>query len=307
MTVNDYMNIQLNRDINLFLWKSKTMKLPRDPEFYNATMGCLGFDLTTGKWVRGNFNGMLDEDGDFTTFIALSLASEDKGARELKNHTEVVVCRNNPLMIPNVVKNRWFSELRSEYDKSLMALIIMTRYSKAIVAYSDQQKKQIEEALKGIKEGMPVVFTSSILEDVTQLDLTNPQDADKIQYLSSAMGDVDKREANLKGIDLELLDKRAQVTSNELKQYDDITTLEYTIMYNERIRFVEEMKKNGYELEIVRNPIFFDEPTEEDIKEGEFETKEDEELPEDTSGDKKGQEGTKEEEKKDDDEKPEGN
>lgn len=303
MTVNDYMNIQLNRDINLFLWKSETMKLPRDPEFYNATMGCLGFDLTTGKWVRGSFNGMLDEDGDFTTFIALSLASEDKGSRELKNHTEVVVCRNNPLMIPNIVKNKWFSELRSEYDKSLMALIIMTRYSKAIVAYSDQQKKQIEEALKRIKEGMPVVFTSSILEDVTQLDITNPQDADKIQYLSSAMGDVDKREANLKGIDLELLDKRAQVTSNELKQYDDLTTLEYTIMYNERIRFVEEMKKNGYELEIVRNPIFFDEPTEEDIEEGEFETKEEEE----TSGDSEGQEETEEEEKKDDDEKPEGN
>ena len=307
MTVNDYMNIQLNRDINLFLWKSETMKLPRDPEFYNATEGCLGFDLTTKKWVRGNFNGMLDEDGDFTTFIALSLASEDKGARELKNHTEVVVCRNNPLMIPNIVKNRWFSELRSEYDKSLMALIIMTRYSKALVAFSDQQKKQIEEALKGIKEGLPVVFTSSILEEVTQLDLTNPQDADKIQYLSSAMGDVDKREANLKGIDLELLDKRAQVTSNELKQYDDLTTLEYTIMYNERIRFVEEMKKNGYELEIVRNPIFFDEPTEKDIKEGEFETKEEEELPEETPGGNGGQEGTEEEEKKDDDEKPEGN
>lgn len=307
MNINDYMNIQLNRDINLFLWKSETMTLPRDPEFYNATMGCLGFDLTTGKWVRGNFNGMLDEDGDFTTFIALSLASEDKGSRELKNHTEVVVCRNNPLMIPSIVKNKWFSELRSEYDKSLMALIIMTRYSKALVAFSDQQKKQIEEALEGIKEGMPVVFTSGILEEVTQLDLTNPQDADKIQYLSSAMGDVDKREANLKGIDLELLDKRAQVTSNELKQYDDLTTLEYTIMYNERLRFVEEMKKNGYELEIVRNPIFFDEPTEEDIEEGEFETKEEEELPEETSGDEKGQEGTKEEEKEDDDEKPEGN
>lgn len=299
MLAQDYMNIQLNRDINLFLWKSDTMKLPRDPEFYNATMGCIGYDLTKDKWVRGNFTGMLDEDGDFTTFVALSLASENEGARELKNHKEVVVCRNNPLMIPNTVKNRWFSELRSEYDKSLMALIIMTRYSKALVAYSDQQKKQIEEALKGIKEGMPVVFTSSILEDVTQLDITNPQDADKIQYLSSAMGDVDKREANLKGIDLELLDKRAQVTSNELKQYDDLTTLEYTIMYNERLRFVEEMKEHGYDLEIIRNPIFFDEPTEEDIEEGEFETKEEEELPEETPGDTEGQEGTKEEEEKD--------
>ena len=277
----DYMNIQLNRDINLFHWKSDSMKLPRDPEFYLATEGCLGYDLKNGRWVRGNFTGILDEFGDFTTFIALPLQTIDKGAEELKNHEEVIVCRNNPLMIPNNIKNEWFSSLREENDKSLMALIIMTRYSKALVAYSDQQKKQIEAAMENIKEGLPIVFTSSIIEELNQLDLTNPQDVDKIQYLSSFAGEIDKREANLKGVDLELLDKRAQVTSNELKQYDDITTLEYTIAYNERLRFVEEMKENGFELEIVRNPIFFDEPTKEDIDDGEFETKEEEELPED--------------------------
>ena len=282
----DYMNIQLNRDINLFHWKSDSMKLPRDPEFYLATEGCLGYDLKNGRWVRGNFTGILDEFGDFTTFIALPLQTIDKGAEELKNHEEVIVCRNNPLMIPNNIKNEWFSSLREENDKSLMALIIMTRYSKALVAYSDPQKKQIEAAMENIKEGLPIVFTSSIIEELNQLDLTNPQDVDKIQYLSSFAGEVDKREANLKGIDLELLDKRAQVTSNELKQYDDITTLEYTIAYNERLRFVEEMKEKGFELEIVRNPIFFDEPTEEDIDDGEFEIKEEEELPEEDAPEK---------------------
>ena len=282
----DYMNIQLNRDINLFHWKSDSMKLPRDPEFYLAKEGCLGYDLKNGRWVRGNFTGILDEFGDFTTFIALPLQTIDKGAEELKNHEEVIVCRNNPLMIPNNIKNEWFSSLREENDKSLMALIIMTRYSKALVAYSDPQKKQIEAAMENIKEGLPIVFTSSIIEELNQLDLTNPQDVDKIQYLSSFAGEVDKREANLKGIDLELLDKRAQVTSNELKQYDDITTLEYTIAYNERLRFVEEMKEKGFELEIVRNPIFFDEPTEEDIDDGEFEIKEEEELPEEDAPEK---------------------
>lgn len=298
----DYMNIQLNRDINLFHWKSDSIKLPRDPEFYLATEGCLGYDLKKGRWVRGNFTGILDEFGDFTTFIALPLQTIDKGAEELKNHEEVIVCRNNPLMIPNNIKNEWFSRLREENDKSLMALIIMTRYSKALVAYSDQQKKQIEAAMENIKEGLPVVFTSSLIEELTQLDLTNPQDVDKLQYLSSFAGEIDKREANLKGIDLELLDKRAQVTSNELKQYDDITTLEYTIAYNERVRFMEEMKEHGFELEIVRNPIFFDEPTKEDIDDGEFEVKEEEELPEEDA-----LEENNEEVKEDDNENPEGN
>ena len=298
----DYMDIQLNRDINLFHWKSDSMKLPRDPEFYLATEGCLGYDLKNGRWVKGNFTGILDEFGDYTTFIALPLQTIDKGAEELKNHEEVIVCRNNPLMIPNNIKNEWFSSLREENDKSLMALIIMTRYSKALVAYSDQQKKQIEAAMENIKEGLPIVFTSSIIEELNQLDLTNPQDVDKIQYLSSFSGEIDKREANLKGVDLELLDKRAQVTSNELKQYDDITTLEYTIAYNERLRFVEEMKEKGFELEIVRNPIFFDEPTKEDIDDGEFEVKEEEELPEEDAPKE-----NDEEVKEDDNENPEGN
>lgn len=307
MKKQNYIDIAINRDINLFYWKSEELKLPRDPEFWLTAGGCLAFNKENKKWLRGQFTGILDDEGDFTTFVGLSLATTNEGAKDYKNHDQVIVCRNNPLMIPNVVKNEWFASLKEENDKSLMALVIMTRYSKALVAYSDQQKKQIEEAMKSIIDGMPVVFTSSILEELNQLDLTNPQDVDKIQYLSSFMQEIDKREANLKGIDLELLDKRAQVTSNELKQYDDITTLDYLIAFNERQRFVEEMKENGFNLEIVRNPIFFDEPTEEDVKEGEFEYKEEEEDPEGTSGDEKVQEGTKEEEKKDDDEKPEGN
>ena len=91
-----------------------------------------------------------------------------------------------------------------------------------------------------------------------------------MQYLSSFYQSIEKREANDFGIDLELIDKRAQVTSNEIKQYDDVTTLEYLIMFECRQRFVEEMKENGINIEIVRNPIFFDEPTKEDVDEGEF-------------------------------------
>ena len=38
--------------------------------------------------------------------------------------------------------------------------------------------------------------------------------------------------------------------------------------------FVEEMKENGFDIEIIKNPVFFDEPTKEDIDEGTFETAE---------------------------------
>ena len=279
----DYKNIQTNRDINLFKWKSSSIKLPRDPEFWLSTGGLLGYGIKDGKWYRGSFTGILDEYGDFETFVALPLKTTNEGAKDLKNHKDIIVCRNTPLCLPNEAQNNWFSKLHSETDKSILCMILLTRLSKILECADDPQKKQIEEAFKNVKEGMPIIFASSILQDLKVNDLTDAKFVDKIQYLNGLMGEIDKREANYKGIDLELLDKRAQVTSNELKQYDDITTLDYMVRYVERLRFVEEMKENGFDIEIVRNPIFFDEPTPEDIDDGNFEIKEEETAPEETN------------------------
>ena len=292
MLQKDYMNIAINRDILSFTWKSNSLKLPRDPEFWLSTNGVLAFDKIDKKWKRGQFTGVLDDEGDFETYVAIPLSSSNPGAEDRKNHDQIIVCRNNPLCLPNTAQNEWFAKLKAESDTSLMCMILLTRLSKMIEAFSDAQKNQIEAAFKNIKEGLPVVITSSLIEDLKIQELTDPDFIDKIQYISGLMQEIDKREANLKGIDLELLDKRAQVTSNELKQYDDITTLDYLTRYVERLRFVEEMKENGFDIEIVPNPIFFDEPKKEDIDEGTFESKEtEEEIPE---------ENNEEEEKKDD-------
>lgn len=281
MLQKDYMNIAINRDILSFTWRSNSLKLPRDPEFWLSTNGVLAFDKVDNKWKRGQFTGVLDDEGDFKTYVAIPLSSSNPGAEDRKNHEQVIVCRNNPLCLPNTAQNEWFAKLKSESDTSLMCMILLTRLSKIIEAFSDAQKNQIEAAFKNIKEGLPVVITSSLIEDLKIQELTDPDFIDKIQYISGLMQEIDKREANLKGIDLELLDKRAQVTSNELKQYDDITTLDYLVRYSERLRFVEEMKENGFDIEIVPNPIFFDEPKKKDIEEGTFKSKEKEETPED--------------------------
>ena len=285
MLQKNYMDIAINRDILSFTWKSNILKLPRDPEFWLSTNGVLAFDKIDNKWKRGQFTGVLDDEGDFETYVAIPLSSSNPGAVDRKNHEQIIVCRNNPLCLPNTAQNEWFAKLKSESDTSLMCMILLTRLSKIIEAFSDAQKKQIEEAFKNIKEGLPVVITSSLIEDLKIQELTDPDFIDKIQYISGLMQEIDKREANLKGIDLELLDKRAQVTSNELKQYDDITTLDYLVRYSERLRFVEEMKENGFDIEIVPNPIFFDEPKKKDIEEGTFESKEAEEkeLPEENN------------------------
>ena len=119
--------------------------------------------------------------------------------------------------------------------------------------------------------GLPLVLVTSLIEDIDSINLTDPKEIDKLQYLTSFYQSMEKREANTSGIDLELLDKRAQVSNEEIKQYDDVTTLEYLTMYEKRLEFVSEMKENGFDIEIEKNPIFYDEPTKEDVDNGTFE------------------------------------
>ena len=272
----------IERDAILFKWRSldPEFKIPWQPEILLSTEGALGYDKIKKLWVTCSPTGMFDKFGDFQSFVCRSLDNTDMIGYTAKNHDEVIVCGNTPLYRSFDAEREYYSNLETETDKSIRAQLILSRLSKALVADNDNKAKEIRKAFEDIKEGNLLVLTTSLLENIETLDLTDSADIEKMQYLSSFYQSIEKREANDYGVDLELIDKRAQVTSNEIKQYDDVTTLEYLIMFECRQRFVEEMKENGFNIEIIRNPIFFDEPTKEDIEEGTFEEAEAEETPE---------------------------
>lgn len=272
----------IERDAILFKWRSldPEFKIPWQPEILLSTEGALGYDKIKKLWVTCSPTGMFDKFGDFQSFVCRSLDNTDMIGYTAMNHSEVIVCGNTPLYRSFDAEREYYSNLKTETDKSIRAQLILSRLSKALVADNDNKAKEIRKAFEDIKEGNLLVLTTSLLENIETLDLTDSADIEKMQYLSSFYQSIEKREANDYGVDLELIDKRAQVTSNEIKQYDDVTTLEYLIMFECRQRFVEEMKENGFNIEIIRNPIFFDEPTKEDIEEGTFEEAEAEETPE---------------------------
>ena len=266
----------LERDAILFKWKSldPEFKIPHEPEIYLSMRGGFGFDKVHKKWVIATPTWKFDDLGDFQSFMCKTLSTTDMQEYELKNHEEVIVCGNTPLYRSFEAEREYFSTLKTETDISIRAQLILSRLSKAIVAENDNKAKEINKAFEDIKEGKLLVLTTSLLESIETLDLTDSSDIEKMQYLSSFYQTLEKREANNAGIDLEAIDKRAQISTTEIKQYDDVTTIQYLIMYEMRERFVEEMKENGYNIEIIRNPIFFDEPTKEDIEEGTFEAAE---------------------------------
>ena len=274
----------LERDSILFKWKSKTegFKIPFRPELIVTVFGSLGWDKIHKCWVQGEWNVIFDDNGDYTTYICHTLGTDNKRCYNLKNHDEVIVCGNTPLYRSFNAERHFYALMKEETDKSIKSQLINSRLNKAFLADSDNKKKQIEKAYEAFKEGFPMIIVTGLLEGLETIDLTDPDDIEKMQYLSTFYQSLEKREANDFGVDLELIDKRAQVTSNEIKQYDDVTTLEYLIMWEMRQAFVEEMKENGIDIEIIRNPIFFDEPTKEDINEGTFEEAS-EETPEETN------------------------
>lgn len=275
-----YREKALEKAMNRFKWKSETLKLPLSPEFYLNVNGSIGYNKRDNKWVVGTFNGILDEYGDFMTYICHSLNTNDVKTFELKNHEEVIVCGNTSLYRPFNQERDFFAFMKEEADVSILSELLNTRLNKAFIAESDQQRKQIIKAYKDVVAGLPLIVVTSLLEGLDTVDLTDPQSVDKIQYLTSFYQSLEKREANNNGVDLEALDKKAQVSTTEITQYDDVTTEEYLIMYEKRLDFVKEMKENGYNLEIVRNPVYFDEPEKEDIEKGTFEQEEQEEQKE---------------------------
>ena len=261
-----------------FKWKSDQIKLPRNPEFYVVTNGLLGYIPERDLWVTGQFNGIRDEYGEYTTLVGRSLATTPI-VGEWRNHDEVIVCGNTSNYRPYNQEIEWFSYMKEQADESIETQLIGSRLSTAFIAENDQQKKQIERALSAIKKGLPAVIVTSLLDELKTVNLTDPSQIEKMQYLSSFYQTLEKRESNFNGLDLEVIDKKAQVNVPEIQQYNDITTMDYLIQYEARLKFVEEMKEHGIEIEIVPNPVFWDEPKEADIEEGTFEAAEPEEAP----------------------------
>ena len=271
-----YFEKALERDATLFKWKSDNLKLPFQPEMLLTLFGALGYDLKHKCWVTGSFNNIRDEYGDYKEFIGITLGTEDKKTYTLINHEDVIVCGNTPLYRDYNDEREFYAYYKSETDKSIFCQLINSRLNKAILAESDPKKKQIEKAFEAVKKGLPVVLVTSLLENLETIDLTDPDDIEKMQYLSGFYSTIEKRESNDLGIDLENIEKRAQVTTEEIKQYNDYTTLEFLQMYEMRLNFVEEMKEAGFNIEIVPNPVFYDEPKKSDIDSGSFEASENE-------------------------------
>lgn len=294
-----YRSKELQKAAILFKWKSDDIKIPRNIEAILADCGSIGYCKEDDTWYFGSFTGMKDKLNEFTEYVGITLAT-DHETKTLKNNKDIVVCGNNPFYLPDSPIFDWYAGFSEDIDISMYFQLINSRNIPSLIADSDAKAKQIKKAFEQIKAGVPVVITTDIFDNTEALDLTDKSLIEKMQYITSFNADVAKRFANERGIDVNTLDKRAQVTSDELNQFTDVTTNNFLVMLEARQEFCEKMREIfGINIECVRNPIYKDEPSVEETEseEAQEETKEDTKGQEETSGDNLGQLETKEEDK----------
>lgn len=284
-----YMTIHQNKLATLFVWKSEDVEIPYNMELLIRKNGSIAYSKDKNKWLLGSWNGIKDDLNRFTTYVCKTLSTTPETFN--LDRESIVVCPNNPLYASDFPIIEFDSMMRDETDVSIYYQLINSRNIPAIVAESDKQKSAIKRAFENIKAGEPVVITTSILEELNTIDLTDKEAIAKMQYLSSFYDVLEKRNASAFGVDLPLVDKRAQVNENEMTNFDDVTSLSFLAAYESRLNFCKEMEERfGIKIECVRNPIYKEEASEEEIEseEAQEETME-ENKPEETKEQKEGE------------------
>lgn len=274
-----YRQNELNKWCILFKWKSD-IKLPYNMELLLRTNGSIGYATKLKKWVIGSWNGIVDEYNEPVTYVCRTLATQPE-TYEL-NKDDVIVCGNNFNFASDIEAMEFLARMRNETDTSIYYQLVYSRNLPIPIAENDKMKKQIEKALQAMRDGKPAIIVASLLDDVETLDILEKDGIEKMQYLSSFYDVLEKRNANAFGVDLSLVDKRAQVQEDELNQFDDVTSLQFLSAYEARLDFCERMKEAGIQIEVVRNPVFSEEASKEEIdseeaQEEELEKKENQE------------------------------
>lgn len=263
----------------LFLYNplDVTFKMPKRMELILHDNGSLGWDKVHKCWVEGAWDGRVDENNDYVAYIATTLNTDDKKTYTLKNHEEVIVCGNNSTYTPDNLDNKWYSMILEETDISTYFQLINSRNIPMISATDDNIKKEVNLAFEKLTAGKPVVIGTGLLGDAKTLDITDPSSIDKISNLDNFHDEMIKRWCNKYGVDVETKEKKAQVNNMELDRFGDWDSLNFLEMYESRLDFIKEMEENGITIELIRNPIYWDEPTNEDVENGTFEENEEEE------------------------------
>lgn len=221
-----------------------------------------GLLLTTGKvgiykeddklycgWCM--FSGDINEYGFGSDVTVMTLSNKQKFFPKWEETKDVVVIFNDNIGMPDLNIDR-ISKYLSDVDKSIENAILNTRSNKIYRAKDEKEKKAIETAIESNKDGRPsAIISSNILNDMLSseakeqivVDLTDPTQVDKIQYLCNLHTTILRRMQTIYGMMTAGTDKIAQQSVTEINNGSSFSFIVPLDRLEERKKGIEKVNE----------------------------------------------------------------
>ena len=254
----------------------------------------------------GNIDFMgIGKDANCTT-----LNGHNKVFSDWRNSKNVVIIFNNENHTPDMNVERYAS-LMGETWTSMRSAVQGTRYSKVFCVANQQEQQEVQTAIDSVKDGKPMIVRSNRIlpsseQTINSIKLTDFQESDKIQYLSTFMTYIERNFINLYGMASQGADKVAQQNEAEIKNGAFSSWVEVISRLSERKKGFEKIKEVfGVEIDYDLSEVWKKEYERlfEEVEENNSEGNNiPEELQKGSEGEETNEEDIEEEEKKGDEE-----
>ena len=194
-----------------------------------------------------DFIGDIDFMGIGKDANCTTLNGHNKVFKDWRTSEEVVIIFNNENHTPDMNVER-FANLMGETWVSMRSAVQGTRYSKVFCVANQQEQQEVQTAIDNTRDGKPMIVRSNRIlpsseQTINSIKLTDFQESDKIQYLSTFMTYIERNFINLYGMASQGADKVAQQNDAEIKNGAFSSWVEVLSRLSERKTGFEKVKE----------------------------------------------------------------
>lgn len=184
------------------------------------TCGVGAFANVNGNYIYGmcNFTGDIDEDGWGKDLTIITLSNKMYDFPNYKENKKVCVIKNNFTGCPDLNISR-FATMFSQVDKSMVNNVVNARSHPIYRANTEKERNTLNALLETDNERPYAIVSANFWEegqDGKVINLTDPQLAEKLQFLSQFEVDLERRFFQTYGISVHSSTKLAQMTVDEV-------------------------------------------------------------------------------------------
>lgn len=181
------------------------------------------------------------------------------------NETVVVLWNNYSLMSDKFIVGNYAQKF-VECDKSILNLIRGARLNKLVTASNDIDKYTLDNVVKSIERGDLIVKIPPSYREIDALDagadvfkildITDTENAAKLQYLDRYRDNLLSQFFNEYGIDVNVVEKSAQVSTDEIHSMDNAVGAIVSQRYKCRTQNLDIVRGWGIDIDVTVNPMY---------------------------------------------------